>query len=180
MSRMRAAMMLLATMLLLQACVVSRAPLRDVGNSRAIALTNVKTVRAPMLLARPIVRMALRGEEEAAELRMIVRGIKKVQVMTGNAVGDINHGRLASFAMADGMQPWVTVRQRDKMVTVSAEEKNNFIRRFRVLVAQNNSRFVYAKIACKLDVDAFSRLVSGAIADSINTGSKKQHTIKAD
>lgn len=136
-------------------CFISSSPVSGVIQpNKYNEISEVKTIRVPMLIAKPVVKGQLRKEGIEKEYIKLIRKVKKLRVMTGHTkdknIFNINKG-----------EEWLRVNSKDAQVKIVAKQKGNLIKNLYVYVSGLESNFVYVGMKCRISADD--------IADLINT-----------
>lgn len=155
----------LVTLLFLQSCLISREPQHDLRNMNIREVYDVRTVRVPMFIARPVAKIHLKSEHCSKELRSYVNRIKAVRVTMALTRPGFNMDAFRTMATQAPYQSWVSVNAYGNMVYINAVEKNNTIRKLNVVVAAKDNALVYAMVKCRLTPEELSSLINLLISD---------------
>ncbi|MFT3980082.1 MAG: DUF4252 domain-containing protein [Ferruginibacter sp.] len=158
-------MMTLGSLLLLQSCLISREPQNDLRNMDIRDVYDVRTVRVPMIIARPVVQAHLKSEDCSKELRRYVKRIKAVRVTLAVTRPGFDMPALRAMATKAPYEEWMSVNAHGSLVYINAAQKNNSIRKINVLVAAKDNALVYAMIKCNLSPEELSRFISLALSN---------------
>lgn len=150
----------ICALLLFQSCLISREPQNDLRHMKKKEVYDIRTVRLPMFLARPVLKAHLKEEDCSAELRSYVNKIKAVRVTIAATTPDFDLAAVRTAATKAPYQEWVTMNLYGNMIYISAAEKNNRIRKLNVVVAGKENAMVYAMVKCKLSPDELSAFIN--------------------
>ena len=135
-------------------CFVSSSPLSGVIQpGKYNEISEVKTIRVPMLIAKPVVKGQLRKEGIEKEYIKLIRKVKKLRVMTGHTknknIFNINKG-----------EEWLRVNSKEAQIKIVATQKGNLIKNLYVYVSGLESNFVYAGIKCRISLNDVANLIN--------------------
>lgn len=151
--------------LLMQSCLVSRGPQRDLRDMNAKGVSDVYTVRVPMFIARPVAKTHLKDESAAKEWSSYMNRIKAVRVTMAVVRSDFDMYAFRTMVTKQPYQEWMNINAYGNTVYINVAEKDNSIRKINVVVAAKNNALVYAMIKCKLSQDELSGLINLALSD---------------
>ena len=152
-------------LLCFQSCLISREPQHDLRNMNIREVYDVRTVRVPMFIARPVVKIHLKSEHCSKELRSYVNRIKAVRVTMALTRPGFNMEAFRTMATQAPYQSWVSVNAYGNMVYINAVEKNNTIRKLNVVVAAKDNALVYAMVKCRFTPDELSTFINLLMSD---------------
>ena len=151
----------------LSSCFISRKTDMDVFQKKEyVGKYEVKTIKVPMLLAKPIVKKALKKEDDVPkELISLISQFKKIKVTIAQTA---NQNLVADFRNAVNNfigDEWVSVRNNKQLVYLKAQQDaGETIRKMNVAVSDPESgQMVLVDIKCKLTVNQLSDLINYAI-----------------
>ena len=155
----------LTALLLFQSCLISRGTQNDLDDMDTREVYDVRTIRVPMFIARPIAKAHLKDEDCSRELRSYVSRIKAIRVTLAATRPGFDMMALRTMATQAPYQEWMSVNAYGNMVYINAAEKNSSIRKINVLVAAKDRALVYAMVKCNLSADELSRFISLLLSD---------------
>jgi hypothetical protein len=151
----------------LSSCLVSSRSNVDVFNKSEYANSvSVKTIKVPLLIGKPIIKVYLRKEEDVPkEVTDLIGGLKKIRVTLAQTVNPklINDFRVAAKQFAG--EEWLSVHQGDQWICLKAEQNaKNVIKRISIAISSpEEKQLVYVNMKCNLTPDELSKLINTAI-----------------
>ena len=110
-------------------CFISSSPVSGVIQpNKYNEISEVKTIRVPMLIAKPVVKGQLRKEGIEKEYIKLIRKVKKLRVMTG-------HTKDKNIFKVNKGEEWLRVNSKDAQVKIVAKQKGNLIKNLYVYVS---------------------------------------------
>ena len=152
---------LLVFALTVQSCIVSQKPNMSFFDNARNDYKDARfvSVNVPMFLAKPIVKRALREDQESEDLINLIRKVSDVKVMT---VENGNQEMVADFSkylIKNNFEEWVTIRKDKETINFQAKQKGDEIRKLLITVA-SGSELVYVDITGKFTPDDISRIIN--------------------
>ena len=153
-----------AASLTMSSCFIQKnAPLSSLTKYERGKDFDARTISVPMALARPLMSIALKKENESAELRMLVEKLRHVRVMTvqtnnNELINDLRHENWRK-----NMNDLLFVKNNNSFISVQVQEKRNRIRRLYIRVLQPVKKATIIQLNCKLNYDQLSDLVNLAL-----------------
>ena len=144
----------------LPSCIISRQPMHRYADMN---IKNVKTVRVPMFLAKPVIKIALKSEADGKEVAKLVSKMKRVRIMTGEMKSISKRQAANLLSMKHKGENWLSVKSGNSVIYINGEQKKDFVRKLTITVAEENNTFVHALIKCRLHPDDISRLISAGM-----------------
>ncbi len=155
----------LAVLWSMQSCLVSRDAQHDVRKMDIREVYDVRTVRVPMFLARPAVKIHLKSEGSSKALRGYVNHIRAVKVTMAVMRPGFDMPAFKTMVTQAPYQTWMSVNAYGNMVYINAAQKNSTIRKIGIVVAAKDNALVYAMIKCKLSPEELSHFIELALSD---------------
>lgn len=149
----------------MQSCLISRDTQHDVRKMDTREVYDVRTVRVPMFLARPVVKIHLKNEGCSKALQGYVNHIRAVKVTMAVMRPGFDMPAFKTLVTKAPYKTWMSVNAYGNLVYINAMEKNNIIRKIGIVVAAKDNALVYAMIKCKLSPDELSDFISLALSD---------------
>ncbi|RYZ26607.1 MAG: DUF4252 domain-containing protein [Sphingobacteriales bacterium] len=148
-----------------QSCLISRQPQQEIGSMNRQELKTFRTIRVPMLIARPILKAHLKDEGGSPELSNYVNRIKGLSVTVGLTSQQFDAAAFREMTMQAPYQNWMTVNAYGNTVFINAVENNDQIRRVSIAVVAKDEALVYARLKCNFTADELSQLISLLMSD---------------
>jgi hypothetical protein len=112
-----------------------------------------------MFLAKPMVKKALREDNESEELIKLIKKISDIKVMT---IENGNQEMVADFAKyltKNNFEEWVTVKKDNEIINFQAKQKGESIRKLLITIA-SGKELVYVDISGKFTADDISKIIN--------------------
>lgn len=151
--------------MMLQSCVVSSKPNiayfngEDLSNSDA----NYVSVNVPLFLAKPMIRKALRDDNDldSKEVMNLIRKVTKVKILT---VENGNTEMVKNFAknlLDNNYEDWMSIKHNGENVNIKAQQSGNFIKKLMLTVNSGND-LVFIDIRGKFSPEDITNLINTA------------------
>ena len=159
---------LLALLALLQSCIVSSKSNMDFLDRESLGKdAQITSVNPPMFLAKPIIKKALREDDDNEEVIALIKKVKKVRVMTVIAPNANYKDKLARFLQKNNYQEWMTLDSEGQKINISAVNDGDMINRLLIAVDGDKS-------GEKVFVDVIGKFTPEDISNLINMADKKK------
>jgi hypothetical protein len=117
------------------------------------------SVNVPMFLAKPMVKKALREDNDSEELIKLIKKISDIKVMT---IENGNQEMVADFAKyltKNNFEEWVTLKKDNEIINFQAKQKGESIRKLLITIA-SGKELVYVDISGKFTADDISKIIN--------------------
>ncbi len=157
---------LLASATLPSCMVTSRSSLDVFNKSEYASSVSVKTIKVPLLITKPIIKVYLRKEEDVPkEVIHLIGGLKKIRVTVAQTNNPklINDFRL-SVNRFNGDE-WLSVHHGNQWIYLKADHNaKDVIKRISIAISSpEENQLVYVNMKCNLTPDQLSKLISSAM-----------------
>ena len=145
----------------MQSCMVSSSPNMAFFDNPYYDYKDARftSVNVPMFLAKPMVKKALREDNESEELLKLIKKISDIKVMT---IENGNQEMVADFAKyltKNNFEEWVTVKKDNEIINFQAKQKGENIRKLLITIA-SGKELVYVDISGKFTADDISKIIN--------------------
>ena len=148
-------------------CLISSRNSVDIFNKNDYAGTvSVRTVKVPMLLAKPIVKGYLRSEGDVPrEITNLIGGLKKISISYAQTK---NTSVISNFKLAvDDLEgeEWLSVHNGKQWIYLKGNQNSHdIIKRITVAISSpEDNKLVFVNMKCNLTPDQLSKLINFAI-----------------
>lgn len=150
----------LAALLSMPSCLINRDTQHDLRKMDTREVYDVRTVRVPMFLARPVAKIHLKNEDCSKELLKYVNRIRAIKVTLAVMRPGFDMPAFRAMVTKAPYQTWMNINAYGNLVYINAAEKNNSIRKINIVVAAKDNALVYAMIKCKLSPEELSGFIN--------------------
>jgi len=157
---------LLAAATLPSCLVSSRSNVAVFNKSEYASSVSVKTIKVPLLISKPIIKVYLRKEENVPkEVIHLIGNLKKIRVTVAETDNPkvVNDFRLEVQRRAG--KAWLSVHQGDQWIYLKADENaKDVIKRISIAISSpEENQLVYVNMKCNLTPDQLSQLINSAM-----------------
>ncbi|AZI67361.1 DUF4252 domain-containing protein [Kaistella daneshvariae] len=145
----------------MQSCLVSSSPNMAFFDNSYYDYKDARftSVNVPMFLAKPMVKKALREDNESEELIKLIKKISDIKVMT---IENGNQEMVADFAKyltKNNFEEWETLKKDNEIINFQAKQKGESIRKLLITIA-SGKELVYVDISGKFTADDISKIIN--------------------
>lgn len=148
---------------MLQSCMVSSKPNIDYfnGESGKNSKAQFTSINLPLFLAKPMIRKALRDDNDAdSEAVMnIIRKVSKVKILTVENGETELVKNFAKNLLDNNYQDWMSIKHNGENVNIKAQQSGNFIKKL-MLTVNSGSELVFIDIRGKFTPEDITSLIN--------------------
>jgi hypothetical protein len=152
-------------LLMLQSCMISSKPNIDYFNGEDLSNSNANfvSVNVPLFLAKPMIRKALREDNDADSQQVLnlIKKIDKVKILTVEKGNTEMVKNFAKNLLDNNYQDWMSIKHNGENVNIKAQESGNFIKKL-MLTVNSGNELVFIDIRGKFTPQDISDLINAA------------------
>lgn len=150
-------------MFMLQSCIVSSgtgkmAYFSDSGNDFKGA--KFTTINVPMFLAKPVIKKALR-EEDNEEVIRLIRKVSKIKVLTVENGDKSMLNDFAKYLNNNNYEEWATIKHNGENVNIRVKQKDDVIKNMLITV-NSDKELVFLDVRGNFTANDISKMIASA------------------
>lgn len=151
--------------MMLQSCMISSKPNIDYFNSENGKNSDAQftSINLPLFLAKPMIRKALRDDNDADSeaVKNLITKISKVKILTVENGETELVKNFAKNLLDNNYEDWMSIKHNGENVNIKAQQSGNFIKKL-MLTVNSGKELVFIDIRGKFTPEDITNLINTA------------------